>query len=47
MGVGFNWRGPSSIHVHRAGVIRDPERRLRPGVDGGLRAASWLARSTI
>jgi len=24
-----------------------PERRLKPGVDGGLRAASWTARRTI
>jgi len=24
-----------------------PERRLKTGVDGGLRAASWSARSTI
>jgi len=24
-----------------------PERRIKPGVDGGLRAASWSARSTI
>ena len=22
---------------------RDPERRLKPGVDGGLRAASWTS----
>jgi len=24
-----------------------PERRIKPGVDGGLRAASWSARFTI
>jgi hypothetical protein len=24
-----------------------PERRLKPGVDGGLRAASWVARHAI
>jgi hypothetical protein len=32
---------------YRGNARMRPERRIKPGVDGGLRAASWSARSTI
>jgi hypothetical protein len=31
----------------RAVLLLRPERRIKPGVEGGLRAASWTARRTI
>src|SRR5262245_49097595 len=38
------WRG---LIGRQGSAGTRPERRFKPGVDGGLRAASWTARRTI